>query len=193
MAAHKHAAWLADASALLAGELGGEVLDELTWLAVPRLADWCYVALVQPDGSIAQQPAAFADRHDGRRLASLRDRHPIDPASAHPVAAAIRSGQAQRYGQDGDGAGGAAEVAPDRGARRLLGLARAGSAVVVPLRGKAAVVGAIVLGSHQPGRFGEGDMAVIEQLARRTGIAIERRTLGIPTGAAVDGGQQQRA
>jgi hypothetical protein len=42
---------------------------------------------------------------------------------------------------------------------------------------------------------GEGDMEIIGQLARRTGIAIERtrRTLGIREGAAVDGGQQQRA
>jgi GAF domain-containing protein len=120
----------------------------------------------------------FADRRAGWRVGSLRDRHPIDPASAHPVAATIRSGQTGRYGHVADGVGGPATgAAPDPGARRPLGLAGAGSVVVTPLRGKAGVLGAIVLGSHQSRRHGEGDIEIIEQLARRTGIALERRMI----------------
>jgi GAF domain-containing protein len=194
LAARRHAAWLAEASALLAGSIGDEVLDELAWLAVPRLADWCYVALVQRDGAIARRPAAFADRRDGQRLAALHQR-PVDPASAHPVAVAVRSGQPQRH-QAPDRAGRrAAGTAPDRQARRLLGLLDGGSAVVMPLQGKAGVLGAIVFGSHRPGRYGQGDMEIIEQFAARTGIAIERmrRPSAIPAGEAVDGGSQQRA
>jgi GAF domain-containing protein len=65
----------------------------------------------------------------------------------------------------------------------------------MPLHGKAGVLGAIVLGSHRPGRYGQGDMEIIQQFARRAGIAIERmrRPPGRPAGEAVDGGRQQRA
>jgi GAF domain-containing protein len=190
--ARQHAAWLAEASAVLAGVVGDEVLEELAWLTVPRLADWCVVALVQPDGAIVQRPAAFADRRDGRRLAALRDRQPIDPASAHPVAAAIRGGRTRRFRHAGDDPPAAA---PEREGGRLLGLLDAGSAVVVPLRGKAGMLGAIAVGSHRPDRYGDGEVAIIEQLAGRTGIAIERtrRPRGARPAAAVDGGRQQRA
>jgi GAF domain-containing protein len=194
VAARRHAAWLAEASALLAGSIGDEVLDELAWLAVPRLADWCYVALVRPDGSIVRRPAAFADRRDGQRLAALHAR-PVDPASAHPVAAAIRSGQPQRHQPPDQAAGRLAGTASDPGAGRLLGLADGGSAVVMPLQGKAGVLGAIVFGSHRPGRYGPGDMDIIEQFATRAGIAIERmwRPSDMPAGEAVDGERRQRA
>ena len=65
---------LAEASARLASAVDYETpLTTLAQLAVPQLADWCAVHLLQADGSIEQvavAPAETANTASGSRLAA---------------------------------------------------------------------------------------------------------------------------
>lgn len=54
--------FLAEASALLASSLDYErTFESLAALVVPELADWCFVDLVEPDGSFRRLAVGYAD------------------------------------------------------------------------------------------------------------------------------------
>ena len=73
---------LADAAALLAGSLDFEAtLGLLARLAVPRLADWCFVELLRDDGSIDRVAIEAADPEVLARAGEYDRRYPLDPDS----------------------------------------------------------------------------------------------------------------
>ena len=60
--AQRRVTFLADASALLASSLDcGTILTTITSLVVPRLADWCCLAIVNEDGAIHRSSLAHVD------------------------------------------------------------------------------------------------------------------------------------
>jgi hypothetical protein len=93
-AARRRSDALADVAALLAGALDFDAtLQVFSQLAVPRLADWCFVELLRDDGSI-DRVAIEAD--DPALLAYAREydrRYPLDPDSPVGSPQVIRSGE----------------------------------------------------------------------------------------------------
>ena len=175
--AHRRLSFLAEASTILASSLDYQTtLRAVARLVVPHLADWCAVHIAQPDGGLERVALAHAElaaeELEGLDIALLR----ADPADPVGPAAVVRAGSAElvpEAGPDvramyGGDAAGAAEL-------ERLGFA---SYMCVPMHGRDRVLGAVTFATGDPERrFDEADLALAEELARRTAVAVENALL----------------
>jgi PAS domain S-box-containing protein len=169
--------FLARASSLLDSSLDYEAtLDALARLAVPTLADYCLVDLVEDDVRVRRVGRAHADHG---RESMLRASEVVsldaDP-ERHPVVKVVRTGKAtlvsdcspavlERIAHD----------AEHRAGLEALGLC---SFMIVPLIAHDRALGAITLASSDSGRrYQPVDLVVAEDLARRAATAIEHARL----------------
>jgi PAS domain S-box-containing protein len=154
-----------------------DALAQIAQLAVPRLADWATVDIAEGGTSHTQQLAVA--HVDPAKLAYARElerRYPGDPNAATGVPNVMRTGRAELYPEISGACLDA--VAIDDEHRRILGELAPRSALVVPLRGKGPVFGAITFvyaGSKR--RYTPRDLELAEELARRAALIIERRWL----------------
>jgi two-component system, chemotaxis family, CheB/CheR fusion protein len=151
-------------------------LGALAHLVVPRLADWCIVDLVAPDGAIRQAAAAHVDPEKERQARALRRQFAPEAQPERGVAWVIRTGKPVIFPQVDD----LAWLARALGAEhpQLLRELGALSYVSVPLRGRTGVIGALSLVRGTPGRrYGPGELAIAEGLGQRAGLAVENARL----------------
>ena len=156
------------------------VLEQMAWLAVPRLGDWCQVRLDHPDGRPRHHTIAHSDPADTPVLARLSGLGPIDLAGA-PAAGAGPPGRALLLERPTPADLG--RLSRDADHLELLTALDIGSALVAPLPGRTRVLGSITFASHQPGRYTQADLTLAENLARRTANAVEhadRAQLPVP-------------
>jgi len=163
--------------ALIDAEDYRDALARITQLAVPRLADWATVDIAE-EGTRGTHQLAVA-HVDPAKVAYAREldrRYPPDPNATTGVPNVMRTGRAEFYPEiPRDVLEGAAI---DDEHRRLLRELDVRSALVVPLRGKGQVFGAITFvyaGSDR--RYTSRDLELAEELARRAALIIERRWL----------------
>ncbi len=170
-------AFLAHASALLASSLDyEETLASLAHLAVPHIADWCAIDLRDSDGAIRRLAATHVSPAKVALAHEILRRFPHDPAAPGGVPAVIRSGQpivvpvvTQQMIREG--------LADAELRQFFLGLGLR-SVMIVPLEAHGRVLGALTLASAESGRhFGEADLRLAEDLARRAATAIEHAEL----------------
>ena len=177
-AARDRLEFLADASRLLSGSLDYlKTLSRLADLAVSRLADWCAVDLIEDEGGV---PTTVVVAHvDPDKVALAQDfrrRYPPDPDGPQGVAAVVRSGEPLMFSEITDEMLVGAAVDEDHMAM-LRGL-QMRSAMVVPLIARGRALGAITLVSSDPERvYGDDDLALAMDLARRAGVAIDNARL----------------
>ena len=134
--------FLAEAGEALATSLDVEAtLANIARLAVPRLADWCVVHLVQDDGSISQLAVAHVDPERIAWARQLQEQSPADPDADQGVVRAVRTGQSELVPEVTD----AMLVAVARDPEHLAMLRRVGltSAMIVPMIARERSVGAI--------------------------------------------------
>src|SRR3954447_25336575 len=85
--------FLARASGVLAGSLDYErTLAEVARLAVPDIADWCAVDIVEPDGSLRQITSVHPDPEQEDLLLELRRRYREEKGATAGATFAILSG-----------------------------------------------------------------------------------------------------
>jgi PAS domain S-box-containing protein len=169
--------FLADASELLAGSLDPETtLRNLADLAIHDVADWCAIDLVDQDGGLRNVATAHIAPDKVRLANDLRERYPVDPDAPTGVPNVIRTGQSEIYPEIPDEL--LVEAAKDDEHLRLmrdLGLA---SGMVVPLEARGRVFGAMTLIASESGRrYGDSDLELAEDLARRAALAIDNSML----------------
>ena len=170
--AREQAGYLAEVSAMLASATDIQaVLEQMAWLAVPRLGDWCQLRLDHPDGTIRHHTVAHSDPADAGVLTRLADHGPIDLTGAHPTAAPEPAGQAMLLEELSPDILG--RIAQDPGHLELLTALNLGSAMVVPLAGRTRILGSVTVASHQPARYTPADLTLAQNLARRAAAAIE--------------------
>jgi serine phosphatase RsbU (regulator of sigma subunit)/PAS domain-containing protein len=169
-------AFLAEASVVLTETLDLQhTLAELVELAVPRLADWCTIDMVD-HGEIRTMGVAHVDAETERLARRLRARRPLRKLASSGVAAALATGRSQLI-QDVP-AWLAAQDTPDEELVTLARVLGVGSSIVAPLAGHGRVFGALTLAITESGRrFSEQDLAIAEDLARRAALAIENARL----------------
>ena len=168
---------LAEAGELLAESLDYErTLRRLAEIAVPRLADWCMVYTAAPDGSIQRLAVQHARGLHTDVLAQLRH-YEFDLDSPTGVPYVIRTGE-PLLAPDATSAMVAADV---HGADALaveldsLGIC---SWMCLPLRARGRTLGALSLLAAESGRrFGDADLALAVDLARRAAVAIDNARL----------------
>ena len=168
--------FLADVSAALDASLEMErTLATVAELCVRDLADWCSIDWPTPTG--AAQCRGRARRPRQVELAHrMRERYPPDPNAVggrrargpHGRAAALRRGER-------GAAGAGARDAEHLELIRSLDLT---SALIVPLRARDHVLGAITLvrTGRRPG-YGEDDVAFVGEVAARAALALDNARL----------------
>jgi PAS domain S-box-containing protein len=169
--------FLGEAGELLSGSLDpDETLSELAALAVRRIADWCGIELVDDDHSLRNVAVAHADPDRIAIAQELRRRYPVDPNSDSGVPNVIRTGRTELYPEVTDEM--LQEGAIDADHLRLMRELGLASVMIVPLRARGRVLGAITLVASDPSRrYGPRDVALAEDLARRAALAIENAML----------------
>lgn len=168
---------LADVGAVLGRSVDyQQTLQELADLIVGDIADWCVVDVLDGDGRASRVAIAHADPAKRQVAEELQRHYPPDPNAPSGVHEVIRTGVPTLMTEV------SAEllrtIARDDEHRRLLQEAGIASAVIVPLRARGEVFGALTLiGSPGRHRFSEPDLPLIEELARRAATAIDNARL----------------
>ncbi|MGH2969842.1 MAG: GAF domain-containing protein, partial [Solirubrobacteraceae bacterium] len=192
-AARRRAALLADAGSLLGRSLDpGEVAATVADLAVPAFADWAFVELLRPDGSIVREAIAHADPAKLELAAEYERLYPLDPASEVGSPQVIRTGEAQLITELPDEL--LVIAAPDPRQLELLRGIGFRSSMVVPLRARGRVIGDLALATAESGRtYSEADLEIARQLADRCALALDNARLFRELSEAVAAARQAGA
>ena len=169
--------FLSGASEVLAESLDlDEILQRVSNMAVPRIADWCAVDLRDEDGKLQQVAVAHVEPEKVELARELRRRYPPDPDAETGVPAVMRTGRPEVYAEVTDEM--VAAAARDEGHLRLLRELQLGSAMAVPLTARGRTFGAISLvTSRARDGYDEDDLAFAEDLARRAALAVDNSML----------------
>ncbi len=175
--AERRATFLAEASTLLASSLDYPItVAKVARLAVPHIADWCVVDVVQENQSVQTLEVAHRDPAKVELARQLQRRYPPKPSDPYGVLNVLRTGKSEIYPEVPDSA--LVEVARDAEHLRILRDLGLRSAMVVPLGTRGHIAGAITLVTAESGRrYGPSDLALAEDLARRVAIAIDNARL----------------
>ncbi|MFF9624913.1 SpoIIE family protein phosphatase [Streptomyces griseosporeus] len=154
-----------------------EALRRLVTLVVPQLADWAVVDLIAERDELWRSIVVHAD---GDALEYREDLQgpmpPIPQESPMPLSRALRGVASTVAGPE------TYRREPDSGIaveqRRLFDATGIRSAAIAPIRSTRAVLGALTLGrAAHPGNFTTADLPLIEDIARRAGLALDNARL----------------
>lgn len=174
--AERRARFLAEAGATLATSLDYEsTLRRVAELAVPELADWCAVDLLE-GGEVRRVAVAHANPDRRRIIEELVERRPLRLDAPAGIGAVIRTGEPALMSEVTDEHLQAAARDEEEISRlRELGLR---SAILVPLEARGERFGGLTLVQAESGRrFDMDDLAFIRELARRAALAIDNARL----------------
>jgi PAS domain S-box-containing protein len=172
----EHDRFLAEAGKLLGASLDlDETLAAVTRLAVPGIADWCTIDLLEEDGTIRRVAAAHTDAAKSRLAFELAERWPSRLEDGVGFGRVIRTGEPDFLEEIPAEA--IAALEPEyRGMIESMGLR---SVVIVPLRSpEGRIVGGLALATAESERtLDEHDVGLGLELGRRCGVAIDNARL----------------
>jgi PAS domain S-box-containing protein len=169
--AREQAAFLAEASARLAGSLDHrQTLTAVARLAVPTIADWCQVDILREGGASETLEIAHADPRRVRLAGELRERYPEDAEAPYSVAQVARAGTPILVSVMSDEA--LIVQARDAEHLRLLRELAPRSFMRVPMIVDGRAVGVLTFISETAGRYAEDDLRFAEMVASRAAVAI---------------------
>ncbi|MFN2483910.1 MAG: PAS domain S-box protein [Candidatus Limnocylindria bacterium] len=169
--------FLADASAILSSSLDYEqTLADVARLAVPALADWCAVHIVDANGEPQQLALAHADPAKIALAEEVQRRYPPDPEEPRGVWNVIRTGRPEFARSIPDSV--LRAVARDDEHYELLRSLGLAAFMILPLISRGRAVGTITLVADGGGRtYGPADVTVAEDLASRAATAVDNALL----------------
>jgi signal transduction histidine kinase len=172
----RRSALLAEASAVLSESLDHKVvLDRLARLIVRSFSDWCVIDLVE-DGEIRRVAGAHTDPKKQPLLEEIQQRYPARWDTPVPAARVLRDGQPLFFPHLSDEDLRSISQNDDHWRIATALGSRSGMAVGLVARGR--ILGSITAASGQPDRrFGQEDLDLILEIARRAAIAIENAQL----------------
>lgn len=175
--------FLSQASQELANSLNYQAtLERIARLAVPEIADWCAVDMLEPGQSagseyvIRRLAVAHADPSKVEWAKQLQERYPHDPNSQFGVPNVLRTGQSELYAEIPDSL--LVEAARDAEHLEILRNVGFSSAMVVPTIARGRTLGAISFICDRSGRrYTAADLALAENLACRAALAVDNARL----------------
>ena len=169
--------FLAEASAVLSSSLDyRETLASVARLAVPKLADWCAVDILEEDGNPKRLAVEHPDPEKVRLAYEVERRYPPDPASQGGLYQVLRTGEPELMAEIPEEL--LEQAARDEWHREVLEELALRSYMVVPLVARDRTLGAISFISAESGRrYGETDLRLAEELARRAALAVDNARL----------------
>ncbi|MFC4472398.1 SpoIIE family protein phosphatase [Streptomyces xiangluensis] len=154
-----------------------EAVHRLVSLVVPRLADWVVIDLIRERDEVWRAVVAHAEDGAVTHHEDLQGpMPPVPQQSPMPLSRALRGAAStitspQTYQQPPD-SGITAEQ------HRLFDATGIHSAAIAPLRSTREVLGAVTLGRSQtPQPFTPADLSLLEDIARRAGLALDNARL----------------
>ena len=169
--------FLAEVNAVLSSSLDYRTtLARVTRLAVPHLADWCAVDVLEEDGSLERLAVEHEDPEKVTLAYELERRYPTDPESPYGVPNVLRTGEPELMPEIPEAL--LEEAARDDDHRELLRELGLKSYITVPMIARGRTLGAITLVSAESGRrYGREDLELAEELARRAALAVDNAGL----------------
>jgi signal transduction histidine kinase len=168
--------FLAHASQALAGTLNyPDTIEQVGWLAVAHLADWCLLDLV--DGDFVRRSGVVRPRlAQYSAAARLTDAWLLDRQAGGALAEVLDRGEPRVYCDVPEQTLAGLLASPGRvGQLRALGCK---SAMVLPLVARGRLIGAITYVSDiSAHRFGPAELALAVDLAHRGAMAIDNAAL----------------
>ena len=169
--------FLAETGAALSSSLDYRAtLASVARLAVPTLADWCAVDVLEEDGSVERLAVEHEDPQKISLALKMQERYPPDPEARSGVPNVLRTGRPEFYTEITDEM--LEAVARDEEHLELLRQIGFTSVIIVPMVARGRTLGALILVSAQSGRrFGEADLELAEELGRRAALALDNARL----------------
>lgn len=153
-----------------------ETLQRIAELAVPARSDLCLVDVLSDDGRLHGVAFAAADPAVAEAIEAMRDQYPLDPAGPHPVAQVVRSGKPALLEQMREET--YRRIAQSDDHLALMRRLHYRSAIVVPLKARGRMLGAIsLLYLEQGRRYSENDVELLADVARRAALALDNARL----------------
>lgn len=185
-AAGRRAKFMAEASELFAASLDVDTtLNSLAALIVPGMADSAITYLVDESGTIHRLQPVHVDSERQALLSRQLDLYPPRLETLiPPVRRALMEGESSLiHTVEPD----AMKAVPgDASHRSVVGSVGLRSLIVVPLRARGRIVGALSYGAANFSRqYGPDDLAFAEDLAARAGLALDNARLYQQSQAAV--------
>jgi PAS domain S-box-containing protein len=175
-AAATRARFLAEASVLLDQSLDyAETLSSIAALAVPDIADWCSVDALE-QGDLRNVAVKHVDPDKVALGERLLSEYPPAQDSPNGLMQVVRTGESQLLPDVRD----ETLVANARSPEHLALLRAMGmrSTMIVPMISRSRMLGTITLVSAESGRrFGDADVLLAEDLARRAAVAVDNARL----------------
>jgi serine phosphatase RsbU (regulator of sigma subunit)/PAS domain-containing protein len=175
--ARVRADFLARSGAILDASLDyEETLRAVAQIAIPEVADWCAVSVLDDDGVLQEVATAHVDDAQRELGAEISRRFPADPSSDSGSYAVARSGETAYVREVTDAMLVAGIPNPEHlDLIRRLGLR---SVIIAALKARGRVFGTFSLASAESGRlFEQVDVQLAEELAARAGMAIDNARL----------------
>ncbi len=154
-----------------------EALQRLLSLVLPRLADWAVIDLINEHGEVWRNTVAHVENGTLTHHRGLEGpMTPVSPASQMPLSRALRGVASTitepRVYEGSLDTGIAVEQ------HRLFETTNMHSAAIAPIRGLRDVLGALTLGrAERPEKFSAADLALVEDITRRAGLALDNARL----------------
>jgi PAS domain S-box-containing protein len=175
--AHEGQRFLGEAGAMLASSLDYETtLANVARLAVPQVADWCGVDVLDEDGDIRHVVVAHTDPAKVDMAVEHQRRYPVDPNEETGVPNVLRTGEPELYPDIPDEM--LVEGARDEEQLAMLRELGMKSVMIVPMAARGRMLGALTFVSAETGRrFGDDDLAFARELASRCALAVDNSRL----------------
>jgi PAS domain S-box-containing protein len=175
--ARVRADFLARAGAILDASLDyEETLRSVAQIAIPEVADWCAVSILDDSGVLQEVATAHVDEAQRELGAEISRRFPPDPSADSGTYGVARSGETAYVREITDEMLTAGIPDPEHlDLIRRLGLR---SVIIAALKARGRVFGTFSLASAESGRlFEQVDVQLAEELAARAGMAIDNARL----------------
>ena len=175
--AERRASFLAEASRHLAASFDYHTtIAQVARLAVPWVADYCTVDVLENDGSLARLGCAHVDPLKEELLREITHFQAGSIPETHPEMRALRGAKCTMLEEIT--ADDLETMISDPRHRAIVDELGPRSVIAVPLEVEGQVLGVLMLVQTESGRrFGATDMALADELARRASIALEHARL----------------
>jgi PAS domain S-box-containing protein len=169
----RRASFLAEAGSVMSASLDyHDTLKAVAQLAVPAVADWCAVDMVDGRGGLERLAVAHVDPEKVALARQLQERYPADPGAPGGIHHVIRTGKASFMTRIPPAR--LEAVARDDEHRRIIRELNLHSYMCVPLMAQDKAFGAITFVSAESGReYSEDDVRFAQDLAVRASLAVE--------------------
>lgn len=170
--------FLAEATKELARSLDWEAtIRRVARLAVPDLADWCAVDVLEADGSLSLIALAHVDPAKVEWAHELRRRFPPDPSDPSGLANVVRTGVSELVPEITQELIDATNIT-DPELMDVIERLQPSSVMYIPLIARGRILGALTMVWAESGkRYSEDDLSLAEDLASHAAFAMDNARL----------------